>query len=201
MTDVNPTPQDWTGGQPRTSPLGPPAAPVPPQTSPFAGGRPQPWAVRPTDPGQPEFGYRMPQYAVRPPDHRRTVMLVLGAAVVVVALLVGGTIGYLALRSTTVTVEGSLQLKETDDQSCRGLYGDIQTGVQLTVTDPTGAIIGVTSLGVATAIPGATGTVCKFPFTVEVPTGKATYGITVQRHGTLQFSEAEMRAGPRLTLN
>lgn len=73
----------------------------------------------------------------------------------------------------------------------------VDTGSQVTVYDPSGKVIGFTTLN-GNATQGALYTLT-FGFTVTVPEGESSYGITVSGlQGTREFSQAQMQAGPML---
>ena len=71
----------------------------------------------------------------------------------------------------------------------------VNFGTQVTVTDPSGKIIGVGHLGNSDT-QGPIGTLT-FGYTVKVPEGEPTYGIHVDGlQGTTQFTEGQMKSGP-----
>jgi hypothetical protein len=99
-------------------------------------------------------------------------------------------------------------------QTVRGSVEDCTTalnpGDQITVTDPSGSVIGTGTLdaGVSTPLPAAllpwaagTGYAgdVTYKFRVTVP-GETRYGVTVGTHGTIWFTPREMTAGPALAL-
>jgi len=74
-----------------------------------------------------------------------------------------------------------------------------QARAQVTVTDPSGKVIGVTTADGTGAQPqpqdGVAG--ITWGFTVRVPEGESSYGVSVEGiSGTVQFTEAKMKAGP-----
>jgi hypothetical protein len=73
----------------------------------------------------------------------------------------------------------------------------LQDGDQVTVTDPSGKIIGVASLD-GDAPQGRVLTLT-FGFTVKVPEGETSYGVHVAGlDGITQFTQAQMKAGPHV---
>lgn len=59
---------------------------------------------------------------------------------------------------------------------------------------------GATSRGTL-AYDGGTGSDCTFSFDLsDVPDGRSTYGLRIIGHGSLTFTEAELRDGPKITL-
>ena len=73
----------------------------------------------------------------------------------------------------------------------------VDTGSQVTVTDPSGKVIGFATLN-GNAKQGALYTLT-FGFTVKVPEGESSYGITVSGlTGTTRFTQAQMQQGPAI---
>lgn len=73
----------------------------------------------------------------------------------------------------------------------------VDTGSQVTVTDPSGKVLAFTQLN-GNATQGATFTLT-YGFSVKVPEGEASYGITVSGlQGTTRFTQAQMQAGPHI---
>jgi hypothetical protein len=73
----------------------------------------------------------------------------------------------------------------------------VNSGTQVTITDPSGKVIGVASLGNSDS-QGPTGTLT-FGYTVKVPEGDSYYGVRVSGlSGTTQFTEAQMQKGPAI---
>ncbi len=159
----------------RTSPLGSPAAPVD-GASPF----PHP----PTDQSPPA------------PRKRRTGLIV-GLVAAAVVLLVGVGGGAFALTGTsrvaaprTFGFNGTFQI--TSDCLNVG-YSDIRGGIQVVVTNEHQTVLA--------AAPLVSDGPCRWTFDVRnVPAGAKLYGLTVSHRGTVQYTEAELRAGPHLTL-
>jgi hypothetical protein len=97
-------------------------------------------------------------------------------------------------------------------------YPDISDGSQVTVTDPSGTVIGSGTLSYdkvktlefvlegSAKYPALASTLSQdvaiYDFTVSgLPGGEARYGIKVgQNRGTIWFTPAQMKAGPGLTL-
>lgn len=136
---------------------------------------------------------------------RRTLAL---AGVVLLVLLAAG-VGTWALltRSDGLTVEGTLTLTTDSDgiatvnlsTECagRGGYADIREGAAVTVTGPSGQVLGVGHLGKGRSTSQYS---CRFPFTVSVSPGQGFYGIEVARRGKVQYAEGDLAGPLALTL-
>ncbi len=93
-----------------------------------------------------------------------------------------------------MTVNGTVMVA---DNPASGIDPPVQVGSQVTVTDPSGKVIGFTTLN-GNAQQGAVFTLT-FGFTVKVPEGEASYGIAVNGlQGTTQFTQKQMQQGPAL---
>ena len=93
-----------------------------------------------------------------------------------------------------MTVHGTVVVS---DNPAGGQPAPVDVGSQVTVTDPSGKAIGFTSLD-GNAPQGATFTLT-FGFTVKVPEGESSYGITVSGlTGTTRFTQAQMQQGPSI---
>ena len=103
----------------------------------------------------------------------------------------------LAACSTTpsqMTVKGTVTVV---DNPAAGEDPPVSDTSQLTVTDPSGKVLAFTTLN-DNADQGATFTLT-YGFTVKVPEGESSYGITVQGlTGTTRYTEAQMKAGPAI---
>jgi hypothetical protein len=81
-------------------------------------------------------------------------------------------------------------------------YGDVTTGAQVRITDPSGKVVGLTQLTEGTiregALEGTRG--CGFPFNVQVPAGLGIYGIEVAHRGVVSFPEAALAGKVSLTI-
>jgi hypothetical protein len=75
-----------------------------------------------------------------------------------------------------------------DDPSCT-LYA----GAPVTITDPTGKVIGSASLGTGATNTGDTA--CVYMFDAgQVPADETFYGVTIGQKGKVQFSLAELKS-------
>lgn len=103
--------------------------------------------------------------------------------------------GHLSLHDSDFVHLDATQTAVTDcSGGGQGGYSDIQGGTQVVVTDPTSKIVAVGSLG--EPVTGDLLGTCEFPWTVPgVPAGLATYGVEVSHRGSLQETEADLRAG------
>ncbi len=78
-----------------------------------------------------------------------------------------------------------------------GATSPVSDGSQVTITDPSGKVIGFTTLN-GNAPQGATLTLT-YGFTVKVPEGESSYGITVNGlSGTERYTQQQMQQGPAL---
>jgi len=104
------------------------------------------------------------------------------------------------------TAHGTMQLISASnvanpggDSGCYGTggYSDLRPGAQVVVADADGKTLAIGELGVGSGAAVA----CVLPFTVTgVPAGKKFYGVSVSHRGTVQFTEAELKAGASLTI-
>ena len=93
-----------------------------------------------------------------------------------------------------MTVKGTVTVV---DNPVAGEAPPVDTGSQVTVTDPAGKVIGFTTLN-GDAPQGATFTLT-FGFTVKVPEGESSYGIAVAGlSGTTRYTQSQMQAGPAI---
>jgi hypothetical protein len=93
-----------------------------------------------------------------------------------------------------MTVKGTVRVP---DNPASGEQPPVDDTSQVTVTDPSGKVIGFTTLN-DNADQGATFTLT-YGFTVKVPEGESSYGITVSGlSGTTRYTQAQMKAGPAL---
>jgi hypothetical protein len=129
-----------------------------------------------------------------PAAPRRRTGLIAAIAIGLVVLVAGGVTAWYLTRPGSFTVRGSITLAAAGT-SCSGTaFRDISQGVQVKVTAENGTILGVGGLQ-----PGAA---CVWDFTIPgVPAGHHWYGVTIAQRGTVQFTEAQMRAGPQLGLH
>lgn len=167
--------------EPRREPLGPPAYQPPITPTQF---QPSPWPTVGPPPA--------------PPKKRHTG-LIIGLSIAAAVVLVGAALLTLALLGkspvsipgvpSTMTVHGRMVIAS----DCTSIgYGDISDGTEVTLTDQDNKVLAVGHLD---------GGGCSYQFELDqVPTGEKFYGITVSHRGTVHFTEAEMRAGPVLSL-
>ena len=93
-----------------------------------------------------------------------------------------------------MTVNGTVTVA---DNPVAGVDPPVQTGSQVTITDPSGKVIGFTALN-GNAPQGPVFTLT-YGFTVKVPEGESSYGITVSGlDGTERYTQAQMQQGPAL---
>jgi hypothetical protein len=92
--------------------------------------------------------------------------------------------------SSTFHVPGTLTINGVD---CDGIgYGDLREGTEVTLTDESGKVLAVGEL----ARTGA----CSFTFSLDAPTGKKFYGVTISHRGTVHYTEDELRHGLQLSI-
>jgi hypothetical protein len=152
---------------------------------------------------------------------RHKVLTVLLALAALFALLVGLGLALGSGGPSGFTAHGTEQLctspllnTSPDD------FPDITSGAQVTVTDPSGKVIGSGALSadpketviktaeeraVLEASTGVSNIVANdqvYDFTVtSLPAGQPRYGISIGHRGTVWYSEKQMRGGPSVTLN
>jgi hypothetical protein len=103
-----------------------------------------------------------------------------------------------AARPRPILALGNISVAAPCDDTAS--YPDVEAGTQVVVKNSAGAVIATASLGAGHAQDAITPGVCRFPFDVKVPGGLPRYGIEIGRRGTVWYSAAEMRNGPKLTL-
>lgn len=138
--------------------------------------------------------------AAAAPPRKRVWLFV---AVIAAVLLIAGTLAVLALGGQTqrFTVAGTFNIANMSELA-NGLnadsgpgYGDIHPGTEVLLSDETGKTIAVGHLERDYSRAGA----YTFKLT-EVPAGLKFYGLTVASRGTVHFTEAQLRAGPHVSL-
>lgn len=141
-----------------------------------------------------------PEPQAKPRPRRLWLFVAIGACVLVAA----GVGAVLVLRGDTITVSGTLELRNPDGfhqvggSHCvgDGGYSDIAPGAQVVITDDTGKTVGVGSLGAGSWI----GAHCEWPFEVEVPGGSAFYGVEVSHRGRVQYPADRLNEPVTLSL-
>lgn len=115
-------------------------------------------------------------------------------ATLIAAAILAAALSSCSSTPAQMTVHGTVVV---EDNPAAGINPPVDVGSQVTVTDPAGKVIGFTSLN-GDADQGATFTLT-FGFTMKVPEGESSYGITVQGlTGTTRYTEAQMRKGPAI---
>jgi len=101
-----------------------------------------------------------------------------------------------------MTVNGTVEIAVQSFTETQDYPQIINDTAQVTVTDPTGMVIAVTTAdnGNVPQGPAVLGDeTLTVGFTVKVPEGLSFYGISVSGiSGTIHFTEAQMKAGPAL---
>lgn len=113
----------------------------------------------------------------------------------------------------TFTLQGSITVPSRYSPGDRCVagdgYRDVRVGATVTVTDAAGTVLAVGVLDAPTTtetlVTGEYGgsirvTVCRFPFTVQVPAGEDVYGVEVTHRGTVHVPAAQARSPVMLTL-
>ena len=93
--------------------------------------------------------------------------------------------------------------KKTDAKCTRtDPYPDVHTGTQVTVTDESGKVVALDTLGYGGAdeIFGGYATRCNYSLVIDVPEGSQFYGIEVAHRGVTRFSRADLDEIVSLTL-
>lgn len=127
---------------------------------------------------------------------------VLGAIAAVLAVLALAACGAQAAtakpRPRAVLALGAINVATPCSDA--DTYPDVQAGAQVIVVNSAGTVIATGNLGAGHPQDAITPDVCRFPFNVKVPGGLPRYGIEIGHRGTVWYSQAEMRSGPKLTL-
>jgi hypothetical protein len=112
----------------------------------------------------------------------------------VLAVIAALTLTACSSSPSGMTVHGTVRVV---DNPAAGEQPPVDDTSQVTVTDPSGKVIGFTTLdGNADQGPVFTLT---YGFTVKVPEGESSYGITVSGlSGTTRYTQAQMKAGPAI---
>lgn len=142
------------------------------------------------------------------PRKRTKLWRNLGIAGAIIAILGIGLSQFAKSNPAKFTVVGTIALSDTSDppsiqstgSGCAGTggYSDIAAGTEVVIADGSGATLAIGNVLVTTLI---SANQCDLAFSVTgVPSGKSFYGVTVSHRGTIQFTEAQLKAGPALTI-
>ena len=84
-----------------------------------------------------------------------------------------------------------------------GSTDDVQSGAQIVITDPSGTVVDTSDLTFVKTSPMGilVGNADEFTFNVDVPGNLTRYGIKLTTHGTIWFSQNEMKQGPGISLD
>ena len=147
-----------------------------------------------------------PEPTPSPPRGHRKLWLLVGAAVIVVAIAAVLAITLLSGSSSSITAHGTMDVVDFFG-GCQTAFSDISDGTQVVVTDSSGQVIATGNLSYNASVSNTlsppspvSGTQCVYNFTVTVPNGLPRYGITISHRGTIYFSAAQMSQGPGLSL-
>ncbi|MFI6482257.1 hypothetical protein ACIBH1_30295 [Nonomuraea sp. NPDC050663] len=187
---------------------------------PYSGPQQMPTFAQPAGPGA-SFGPPLDprQHSRRRPPPRGAGFYLL--AIGLPALILGGGLGagsVLALQALpkptasaeptqsvpsaftaqgTITVEASRPGTKGRSCSTDGGYSDIREGAQVVITDAKETTLAVGQLAMGYYSDSGK---CEFPFSVEVKSGEAFYGIEVSHRGRLQYSASDMASPLSLSL-
>lgn len=136
------------------------------------------------------------------PDKRRPRWLIPVIATGVVLVLAGVVTYFLLTRSISVT--GRVELGDGDfigeNSDCYGQGGlsDISAGAEITVTGPDGTVLAFAHLehGTRTSV-----TECDLPFALKVPRGQGIYTFTMERRGSIHYSEDDLKQPVEIVLD
>jgi hypothetical protein len=120
-------------------------------------------------------------------------------AIVLAAALVTGC----GSGQQDMTVHGTLEVAVQSYAEFQADYPQAYAGTaQVTVTGPSGNVIGVTTADGSSAAQSAQAETITWGFTVKVPEGLSSYGISVTGGGNtpVQFTQQQMQAGPALCM-
>ena len=116
------------------------------------------------------------------------------SALIAIAAVVVTAIAGCSSTPAQMTVKGTVVVP---DNPAAGEGSPVDTGSQVTVTDPAGKVIAFTTLN-GDADQGPTFTLT-FGFTVKVPEGEPSYGIAVAGlTGVTRYTEKQMKQGPAI---
>jgi hypothetical protein len=154
--------------------------------------RDQPLGSRPAPVTNPSVAYP-PAYGP-PPSRRRKrhTGLIAGLTIAVVLLIAATGIGVYLLVGRADTFDAHFTLSVPGCASPG--YEDITNGSQVTLSDEHGTVVSIATLDVI-------GTCYWQGDFHKVPAGKRFYGIAIGPHrGTLEYTEAQLRAGAAMTI-
>lgn len=145
----------------------------------------------------------------------RTVFI----CVALVVVLAAGGAWWVTRGPAPINIKGTLTLgvlayedtsnptAQADGDTCQGFegYGDIISGIAVTVGGSTGQTLGIGQLstGVLSDVDDSLGTPmgdCVFTFDVAVPNGQSVYTVTISHRGTQTFTPTQVASGIALTL-
>jgi hypothetical protein len=127
----------------------------------------------------------------------------------VLLLLMAGAVTALVVSSqpSTFTVTGTFAITApagtyNPATYCTGAgYADVHTGTEVVLSDEAGKTLAVGQLVADASLGDASRRGCAYTFTLTgVPAGIKIYGLTMSHRGTVHYTEAQLRAGPHLTL-
>lgn len=169
--------------------------------------------------------YQAPSSQPLTPPRRRNSAWISGVAALLAVGGIGGGIGYAIGHGSApgtspaawvgtaadFTLTGSITLMPSSNVdvvtitygsgTCEGVgpYSDMTPGTAVVVADPQGRTVatGALEAGIVSSDPGP----CQLPFGVpHVPSGLASYSVTISHRGTQVVSSSEARTGVNLTL-
>jgi hypothetical protein len=115
------------------------------------------------------------------------------AAAFAAAAILAAALSSCSSAPAQMTVHGTVRV--VDNEPIDPL--PVNNGTQVTVTDPSGKVIGVATLGNSDN-QGPVGTLT-FGYSLKLPEGDSYYGVHVAGlSGTTQFTQPEMQKGPAI---
>ena len=131
----------------------------------------------------------------------RTMMFLLALSVVAIGVTAAVFVPKVIGMAGTFDMQGTLELSHapTALAGCvgQGGYSDITGRDQVTVTDPSGKTVAMGQIVKSKAH----GHICTYTFEVKaVPSGLGFYGVEVGKRGRVQYDEARVRQGVKLSL-
>jgi hypothetical protein len=122
--------------------------------------------------------------------------LIVGSVAIIVAttaitlVVIGG--GSDTTIDVSMTAPASVP-KSSSGADCVTANGftDIARGMRVTITDETGTVLAIGSLGPAFWVQDNR---CGFDFSVTVPPGKSIYRFSSEHHGSIEYTAADLKA-------
>lgn len=138
------------------------------------------------------------------PIYQRPLGWAIAGGALFVIIVVAVVVAVIVAMPHTFTLKGAMVVIDdsagySQGQACSGQdgYDDIDAGTTVVIKDAAGKTVALGSLKGGKGLEGE----CAFFFTVkDVPDGLKFYGVEVSHRGTVQYTLAEMKKGPTLSL-